>query len=90
MPRLNITLDTETHQILHDLAIVDERSLTQYIQRVLRQHAGTLTLPNNTKPQSQPQLVYPAGVRGVDMNQSSTTAIPKIKNKKIKEVKKYE
>lgn len=48
MAKLTIELDTKTHQNLKELAIKDERSLTQYIQRVLRQHAGTLIV-NTTK-----------------------------------------
>lgn len=43
MAKLTIELDPETHQQLKQLATKDERSLTQYIQRTLRQHAGTLT-----------------------------------------------
>lgn len=43
MAKLTIELDPETHQRLKQLATKDERSLTQYIGRVLRQHAGTLT-----------------------------------------------
>ena len=43
MAKLTIELDPKTHQQLKQLATEDERSLTQYIGRVLRQHAGTLT-----------------------------------------------
>lgn len=43
MAKLTIELDPETHQQLKQLATNDERSLTQYIGRVLRKHAGTLT-----------------------------------------------
>ena len=43
MAKLTIELDPETHQQLKRLAAKDERSLTQYIGRVLRKHAGTLT-----------------------------------------------
>lgn len=64
MSKLTIELDPKTHQILKECAARDERSLTQYIQRTLRQHAGTLnTNPttNNTDsttdqtPKSQPK-----------------------------------
>ena len=48
MAKLTIELDAETHQNLKHLAVKDERSLTQYIQRVLRQHAGTLVVFTTT------------------------------------------
>lgn len=48
MAKLTIELDPETHQQLKQLATKDERSLTQYIGRVLRQHAGTLTTTTTT------------------------------------------
>lgn len=48
MAKLTIELDPETHQQLKRLATNDERSLTQYIGRVLRQHAGTLTTNTTT------------------------------------------
>lgn len=48
MSKLTIELDTETHSNLKELARKDERSLTQYIGRVLRQHAGTLTTNTTT------------------------------------------
>lgn len=44
MPKFTIELDSETHRILKENARKDERSLTQYIQRILRQSAGTLTI----------------------------------------------
>ena len=48
MSKLTIDLDPETHQSLRELARKDERSLTQYIQRTLRQHAGTLVATTTT------------------------------------------
>ena len=48
MAKLTIELDPETHQQLKRLAAKDERSLTQYIGRVLRKHAGTLTTNTTT------------------------------------------
>ena len=53
MAKLTIELDPETHQQLKRLATKDERSLTQYIGRVLRKHAGTLTT-NTTETPSKP------------------------------------
>ena len=50
MPKFTIELDSETHRILKENARKDERSLTQYMQRILRQSAGTLTI-NTTDPQ---------------------------------------
>lgn len=50
MPKFTIELDSETHRILKENARKDERSLTQYMQRILRQSAGTLTV-NTTDPQ---------------------------------------
>ena len=44
MPKFTIELDSETHRILKENARKDERSLTQYMQRILRQSAGTLTI----------------------------------------------
>ena len=60
MPKFTIELDSETHRILKENARKDERSLTQYMQRILRQSAGTLkvdtinpqlTTSNNTMTQ---------------------------------------
>ena len=53
MAKLTIELDPETHQRLKQLATKDERSLTQYIGRVLRKHAGTLTTNNTTETPSK-------------------------------------
>ena len=50
MAKLTIELDPETHQQLKRLATEDERSLTQYIGRVLRKHAGTLTTNTTETP----------------------------------------
>ena len=50
MPKFTIELDSETHRILKENARKDERSLTQYMQRILRQSAGTLTI-NTIDPQ---------------------------------------
>ena len=50
MAKLTIELDPETHQQLKQLATKDERSLTQYIGRVLRNHAGTLVVNTTTSP----------------------------------------
>ena len=58
MAKLTIELDPETHQQLKRLAAKDERSLTQYIGRVLRKHAGTLTTNTTetiTKTPSKPR-----------------------------------
>ena len=48
MAKLTIELDSETHAKLKELARKDERSLTQYIQRLLRQCAGTLIVTAST------------------------------------------
>lgn len=48
MAKLTIELDSETHAKLKELARKDERSLTQYIQRLLRQCAGTLIVTTST------------------------------------------
>lgn len=50
MPKFTIELDSETHRILKENAKKDERSLTQYMQRILRQSAGTLKI-NTIDPQ---------------------------------------
>ena len=64
MPKFTIELDSETHRILKENARKDERSLTQYMQRILRQSAGTLkvntinsqlTISNNTITQQSNQ-----------------------------------
>ena len=58
MAKLTIELDPETHQQLKRLAAKDERSLTQYIGRVLRKHAGTLTtntIETTTETSSKPR-----------------------------------
>ena len=64
MPKFTIELDSETHRILKENARKDERSLTQYMQRILRQSAGTLkvdtinpqlTTSNNTMTQQSNQ-----------------------------------
>lgn len=56
MAKLTIELDPETHQQLKQLATKDERSLTQYIGRVLRQHAGTLTTDTTEIPSKSHRL----------------------------------
>ena len=65
MPKFTIELDSETHRILKENAKKDERSLTQYMQRILRQSAGTLkvdtinpqlTTSNNTMTQQSNQI----------------------------------
>ena len=65
MPKFTIELDSETHRILKENAKKDERSLTQYMQRILRQSAGTLkvdtidpqlTISNNTMTQQSNQI----------------------------------
>ena len=48
MAKLTIELDPETHENLKKLARKDERSLTQFIQRTLRQTAGTLVINDAT------------------------------------------
>lgn len=56
MSKLTIEIDSDTHARLKKLALSDERSLTQYIGRVLRQHAGTLTstpTPTPTLPKKK-------------------------------------
>ena len=47
MPELRINIDKETYDKLKEYARSDERSATQYISRLLRQAAGTLT-PTST------------------------------------------
>ena len=44
MAKLTVDIDQDTHKILKQLASKQERSLTQYIQRTLRQVAGTLVV----------------------------------------------
>lgn len=51
MPKFTIEIDTTTHQILKQRAKEDERSLTQYMQRILRQSAGTLIISTTTTQQ---------------------------------------
>lgn len=53
MPKFTIELDSETHKMLKQKATEDERSLTQYMQRVLRQHAGTLIVNTITSVEEQ-------------------------------------
>lgn len=50
MPKFTIEIDSETHRILKENAKKDERSLTQYMQRILRQSAGTLIVDTNNSP----------------------------------------
>ena len=50
MPKVTIEIDSETHRILKERAKKDERSLTQYMQRILRQSAGTLIVDTNNSP----------------------------------------
>ena len=56
MPKFTIEIDTDTHQILKQRAKEDERSLTQYMQRILRQSAGTLVIPTTTTQQDTSKL----------------------------------
>lgn len=74
MSKLTIDLDPNTHASLKRLAELEERSLTQYIGRVLRQHAGTLTLPTDQpslSPKGQSTNKHTAAV----INQSRTSNI---------------
>ena len=57
MSRLNIDIDPQTHAILKEKAKLDERSLTQYVKRILREHAGTLTSPAQPQIPTQPQEI---------------------------------
>ena len=68
MPKFTIELDSETHRILKENARKDERSLTQYMQRILRQSAGTLTI--NT---TDPQLTTSNNTMEQQSNQSNST-----------------
>ena len=68
MPKFTIELDSETHRILKENARKDERSLTQYMQRILRQSAGTLTI--NT---IDPQLTTSNNTMEQQSNQSNST-----------------
>ena len=67
MPKFTIELDSETHRILKENARKDERSLTQYMQRILRQSAGTLTI--NT---IDPQLTISNNTMTQQSNQNSS------------------
>ena len=68
MPKFTIELDNETHRILKENARKDERSLTQYMQRILRQSAGTLTI--NT---IDPQLTTSNSTMEQQSNQNNST-----------------
>ena len=71
MPKFTIELDSETHRILKENAKKDERSLTQYMQRILRQSAGTLTI--NT---IDPQLTISNNTITQQSNQINSTTNP--------------
>ena len=68
MPKFTIELDSETHRILKENAKKDERSLTQYMQRILRQSAGTLKVDN-----INPQLTTSNNAMEQQSNQSNST-----------------
>lgn len=75
MPKLTIELDSETHKILKENARKDERSLTQYIQRVLRQNAGTLVVNDTDLSTNQPL--------DTNKNDSNNTTISTVKRRTI-------
>lgn len=75
MPKLTIELDSETHKILKENARKDERSLTQYIQRVLRQNAGTLVV-NDTDLLTNQSL-------DTNKNDSNSTTVSTVKRRTI-------
>lgn len=75
MPKLTIELDSETHKILKESARRDERSLTQYIQRVLRQNAGTLVV-NDTDLLTNQSL-------DTNKNDSNSTTVSAVKRRTI-------
>ena len=75
MPKLTIELDSETHKILKESARKDERSLTQYIQRVLRQNAGTLVI-NDTDLLTNQSL-------DTNKNDSNSTTVSAVKRRTI-------
>ena len=68
MPKFTIELDSETHRILKENAKKDERSLTQYMQRILRQSAGTLKVDT-----INPQLTTSNNTMTQQSNQNSST-----------------
>ena len=68
MPKFTIELDSETHRILKENAKKDERSLTQYMQRILRQSAGTLKIDT-----IDPQLTTSNNTMTQQSNQSNST-----------------
>ena len=68
MPKFTIELDSETHRILKENAKKDERSLTQYMQRILRQSAGTLKVDT-----INPQLTASNNTMTQQSNQSNST-----------------
>ena len=67
MPKFTIELDSETHRILKENARRDERSLTQYMQRILRQSAGTLKVDT-----IGPQLTTSNNTMTQQLNQNSS------------------
>ena len=67
MPKFTIELDSETHRILKENARKDERSLTQYMQRILRQSAGTLKIDT-----INPQLTASSNTMTQQSNQNSS------------------
>ena len=75
MPKLTIELDSETHKILKENARKDERSLTQYIQRVLRQNAGTVVVNDTDLSTNQPL--------DTNKNDSNNTTISTVKRRTI-------
>lgn len=44
MPKLTVNLDQETHSILKERAELEERSLTNYLQILLKEFAGTTAI----------------------------------------------
>ena len=78
MPKFTIELDSETHRILKENARKDERSLTQYMQRILRQSAGTLTI-NTIDPQlttSNNTMTQQSNQNSSAINNSTTNPPP--------------
>ena len=68
MPKFTIELDSETHRILKKKERKNERTLTQYMQRILRQSAGTLKIDT-----IDPQLTASNNTMTQQSNQSNST-----------------
>lgn len=92
MPEIKIKLDNNTYEKIKNLAQEDERPVTQFVSRLLRNIAGTLTLPTiNPTPYFssspiQPPFI-PTSASSMTSSQSSPLTLEQLQEAGIQQFK---